>query len=219
MKKILFLIASLSTFLNIFAQNSNALDTEADAILKAVSSKYHAYKSSKIEIELNIELPDNAENQKIDVVAWFKGDKFKLELKDQILITDNVSLWNYLIKPQELQISDYDQSDPMFSPSIIFNLYTSDYVYRVKEEFKDANGVQYKVVELSPKNKDQEFYKIDLKIAVDKKVIHSAKIYEKSGMRYTYKIKKFTPNPELSDSFFKFDASKYPVVTTSDLRF
>lgn len=218
MKKTIVLLITFITYLGVFAQN-NALDTEADAILKAVSTKYQAYKTSKIEIELTIELPDNDENQKIDVVAWLKGDKFKLELKDQILITDNVSLWNYLIKQKELQISDYDQSDPMFSPSIIFNLYTSEYVYRVKEEFKDANGVQYKIIELSPKNKDQEFFKIDLKIAVEKKEIHSAKIYEKSGMRYTYKINKFTPNLELTDSFFKFDSTKYPVITTSDLRF
>ena len=200
------------------AQN-NALDAEADALLKAVSAKYEKYTTAKIDLRLEIDLPEIEENQVMDVQAWIKGDKFKVDMKDQMFVSDNVTIWNYLKEYNEVQINDYEESDAIFSPSILFKLYTKDYVYRLKEEYKNSAGKIIKVVELTPINKDQEFFKIELKIEQATSSIVEAKIYEKSGMRYTYTIKSFTPNVPLDADFFKFKPELYKGIEITDSRF
>lgn len=200
------------------AQN-NALDAEADALLKTVSAKYQKYATAKIDLKLVIDLPEVDENQVMEVQAWIKGDKFKIEMKDQMFISDNVTIWNYLKEYNEVQINDYEAEDAMFSPSILFNLYTKDYVYRLKEEYKNSTGQLIKVVELTPIKKDQNFFKIELKIDFVNTSIIEAKIYEKSGMRYTYTIKSLTPNITLDADFFKFKPELYKGIQISDSRF
>lgn len=214
-----YMILILSLLISFsFAQSEN-LDAEADALLKAVTTKYKSYKTAKIDLKLLIDLPEIKENQETMVKAWLKGDMFKVELKDQMFVSDNITIWNYLKEYNEVQINNYEKTDAIFSPSIIFNLYTKDYIYRLKEEYKNSAGVLVKVLDLTPINKDQNFFKIELKINNDKKEIIEARIFEKSGMRYTYTINTFTPNVSLEDSFFKFDPSKYKDIEIIDARF
>lgn len=211
---ILFIVLGLS----IVAQDNKIVDVEADKILSDLSAKYKTYKTAEMNVALTIDLPDVDENQIMDVRVWIKGDKFKIELKDQVFISDNKTLWNYMKEYNEVQINNYEESDAIFSPSVIFNLYKADYIYRMKESYKNSAGTLIKVLELAPINKDQNFFKIDL--AVDSKnSIVEAKIYERSGTRYVYKIKDIKPNVELSDSFFTFDPSKYKDIEVIDARF
>ncbi|MCD8528421.1 MAG: outer membrane lipoprotein carrier protein LolA [Chitinophagales bacterium] len=198
---------------------TNALDAEADVLLKNVIAKYKKYTTSKMDILLTVDIPDSDEDEKIDLTAWLKGDKFKIDMADQMFVSDNVTIWNYLKEFNEVQINNYDQGDAMFSPSIIFNLYAKDYLYRIKEEYKNSAGKLIKVIELTPVKKDNEFFKIDLKVENDTYTIVEAKIYERSGYRYIYKIKSFTPNVPLTDDFFKFDTSKYKDIEIIDARF
>lgn len=218
MKNMRNLLILAFLFSSAFAQG-NALDAEADAILKSVSAKYQKYTTAKMDIQLVINLPEVKESQVSDVKAWIKGDMFKIELKDQMFVSDNVTLWNYLKEYNEVQINDYEASDAIFSPSILFNLYSKDYIYRLKEEYKNAAGKLIKVIELTPVNKDQNFFKIDLAVDYANNTIVEAKIYERSGMRYTYTIKSLTPNLTLEDSFFKFNPEKYPGIEVIDARF
>lgn len=214
-----YLILILTTLISFtFAQNT-VLDAEADALLKAVTLKYKSFKTAKIDLKLLIDLPEVKENQEAMVKAWLKGDQFKVELEDQMFVSDNITIWNYLKEYNEVQINNYEKSDAIFSPSIIFNLYNEDYSFRLKEEYKNSAGVLIKVIELTPIKKDQNFFKIELKINEAKKEIVEAKIYEKSGMRYTYTINKFTPNVPLEDSFFKFDPSQFKDIEIIDARF
>lgn len=214
---------SLFSFLLMFIcisllAQENVLDPEADKLLSELSVKYKNIKSAEMLVALTIDLPDVDDNQIMDVKVWIKGDKFKIELKDQEFISDNVTLWNYMKEYNEVQINNYEESDAIFSPSVIFNLYKADYIYRMKESYKNSVGSLIKVIELVPINKNQNFFKIDL--AVDSKNnIVEAKIYERSGTRYIYKIKDMKPNVELSDSFFTFNPSKYKDIEVIDARF
>lgn len=215
--KLLINIIFLSLTFSVFAQ-VNSSSEDAEKLLKDVAAKYKAYKTAEMNINLIIDLPEADDDQAIDVKAWMKGDKFKIELSDQVFISDNVTLWNYLKEYNEVQINNFEESDAIFSPSVIFNLYQEDYIYRIKESYKDKAGLTVNVIELSPIDKEQNFFKIDL--AVDSKnTIVEAKIYERSGMKYIYKINSLKPNVELNDTFFKFDPSKYPNIEIIDARF
>ena len=214
--KTIFLLIVTTNF--IFAQNS-ALDKEADALLKSVSEKYQKFNSAKMDLTLTINLPEIEEDQVSEVKAWFKGDMFKVELLDQMFVSDNVTIWNYLKEYNEVQINDYNEDEAMFSPSMLFDLYSNDYIYRLKEEYKTSSGKLIKVIELTPVDKDQSFFKIDLKVSPADKSIIESKIYERSGMHYVYKINAFTPDLTLEDEFFKFNPEEYDDIDITDARF
>ena len=217
--RILMSAVSMVLFLNLINAQSNALDNQADQLLQAVSAKYKQYKTAELSINLSIDLPEVEEDQTIKVKAWFKGDKFKVDLGDQIFVSDNVTMWNFFKEYNEVQVSDYIVEEVLFTPSMLFDVYSEDYIYRVKEEYKNVNGEQIKVIELTPVNKDMEFFKIDLSVNQSKNTIVSSKIYERSGMRYTYEINMFTPNVALDDSFFIFKVDEYEDIQVTDTRF
>jgi len=217
--RILMSAVSMVLFLNLLNAQSNALDNQADQLLQAVSAKYKQYKTAELSINLSIDLPEVEEDQTIKVKAWFKGDKFKVDLGDQIFVSDNVTMWNFFKEYNEVQISDYIAEEVLFTPSMLFDVYSEDYIYRVKEEYKNVNGEQIKVIELTPVNKDMDFFKIDLSVNQSKNTIVSSKIYERSGMRYTYEINTFTPNVSLDDSFFIFKVDEYDDIQVTDTRF
>jgi outer membrane lipoprotein carrier protein len=200
------------------SQNSNALDPQADKLLSDVSKKYKTYKTAQIELDLLIDIPDTNDDEKLKVKAWLSGEKFRIELEDQIFISDNVYIWNYMKSYNELQINHFDGVDAIFSPSVIFNMYSNDYIYRTKEEYKTSAGKSIKVIELTPTDKSKDFFKIDLTVNQTDMEINKLKIYEKSGIHYIYSIVKFVPNPLLDKDFFTFKVEDYKGVKVSDLR-
>jgi outer membrane lipoprotein-sorting protein len=71
-------------------------------------------------------------------------------------------------------------------------------------------------IELTPIDKTKTFHKVLLYI--DKSMIASTKIFEKSGSRYTYTVSNLKSDAALTDQSFVFDAKKYPGVEVVDLR-
>lgn len=203
--------------LNALAQGADMpIDAEADALLKEVSAKYKSNSTAKIELELIIELPEYDTEEAMEVVTWVKGDMFKIDLPGQVFVSDNVTMWNYMKEYDEVQINNFDASNAVFSPSVIFDMYNDKYIYRMKESFT-KDGAKYNVVELVPIDKDEEFFKIELTIDMKDKSIAQSKVFEKSGTKYIYKINSFTPNVPLADDFFTFDVKN--IATVVDLRF
>lgn len=213
----LWMIGAL--FFNALAQGgNNSLDPAAEKLLNDISRKYKTFKTSKVELDLIINIPESPAPEKLAVKAWLDGNKFRVEMDDQIFISDNKYIWNYMKSYNELQINNFDESDAMFSPSVIFTMYNDNFIYRTKEEYKNAAGKNIKVIELTPVDKTKDFFKIDLTINQTDMEIMRSKIYEKSGIHYTYDIKKFTPNVVLDKDFFIFKTENYKGVKVSDLR-
>ena len=186
-------------------------DSEAASLLEKISNKYKNYKTSKIEVKLIIDIPDNEKDVETNATAWLKGDMYKIEFDDKILMSNTESQWMYLKEVNELQISDYNESSMIFLPSKILNVYSSDYLYHMREEYKNSKGELIKEIELSPANKEMEIFKIVVSINTTTMQIIQTTMFEKSGFKYSYKILNLEPNVALDNSFFEFDMKKYNI--------
>ena len=78
------------------------------------------------------------------------------------------------------------------------------------------NGKPMQEVELTPIDKTKAFHKV--LVYVDKSVINTTKVFEKTGNRYTYSVNNMTTNGNIADATFNFDAKQYPGVEVVDLR-
>ena len=133
------------------------------------------------------------------------------------MINDGKTLWTYLPEAKEVNIDNFDPTSDDLNPSKIFDVYKKGFKYLHMGDATEA-GVVCDVVDLVPEKKDAQYFKIRMNISKKDKSIQNFIMFDKSGNRYKYTISKFTPNAAITDSYFSFDAKKYPGVEVIDLR-
>jgi outer membrane lipoprotein-sorting protein len=209
--------------ISLFAQ-SNLNDKEAGALLQASAAKYKQYKTLTADFTLTIirpkQKPEESDAKYTETQTgkvWLKGDKFKLSLMGNEIFCDGKNIWTCLAKSKECQLNDYIESDEIFSPGKIFDLYQAGYAYQIKEK-KNYGAKAVTVIEMAPSNRKVSFFKIDVGLDDATKEVLEVKVYEKNGTRYIYKLDKVETELSLIDSFFTFDNKKNPSVKVIDLR-
>lgn len=213
MKKVVLVVAVLVLGLQAIAQG----DKKAKEILNGVSAKYRSYKSMKAEFSYTLENPQAKikETQVGNIIL--SGSKYRLGIAGQEVICDGKTIWTYMKEAKEVQVNDVDPDAEGIKPSEIFTMYEKGFMYKFVEE-KKVGKQTLQNLELTPTDKTKNFFKIKLTVDKASKQIVKSIIYEKTGNKYTYAIKAFTPNFAVNAGTFSFDTKKYPGVEVVDLR-
>jgi len=213
MKNLKLLLLLLCTTTVVFGQN----DLRSQTILKKLSKNYRTYKTIQADVAFTIDNKKEniKENQKGRVIM--KGDKFRLELGEQTLISDGKTLWAYLKEMNEVTISPFEPTEGELSPTNLFTIYEKGFEsYYVGETNRGKNKLHN--IDIVPTDKKKSFFKIRLVIDRQKEQIAQAIVFDKNGTLYTYDINNFVTNVPVADTQFGFDKSKYPGVEVVDLR-
>jgi len=202
-----------------FAQEASKdkVDAEAQEILDKVSIKYEAYKTIKSGFEMLVDLPETDDDEMQKGIFYLQGDSYKIEMDETTIITDAKTQWTHLKEVEEVQISDYEPEENGITPSEIFTIYKKDYSYYYNGK-DEVEGNSYHTIDLTPNDKEQAFFKIRLWINSENDHIEQAKVFDKNGNKYIYKIIDFEPNVELAADFFSFDEKKHEEIEIIDLR-
>jgi outer membrane lipoprotein-sorting protein len=192
-------------------------DKKAQDILKAVSAKYNSLKSMSAQFRIISEdqKQKTSETQSGSLVV--KGNKYKLTLKGQDVISDGNTSWTYLKESNEVQVNEIIKNDDAITPANIFTIYEKGFSSKYIGE-KKIDNVQIQQIELIPDDAKKTFFKIQIHVNKAEKIITSAKIFERNGTIFSYVIDKFKTNVEAPESMFVFDKSKYPGIEVVDLR-
>jgi len=220
MKKVYsMLLLMLAVVFNINAQAPKGMgnsDPDAKKVLDAVSAKFKTYKSVQAKFLLKIE---NASGKSIGTktgTVYMKGTKYRISVTGQEIYCDGSNIWTYDKASKEVTINKIDPSANSITPQKLFtNFYDKDFLYKLNGNVA-VNGKQMQEVELTPIDKTKAFHKV--LVYVDKSVINTTKVFEKTGNRYTYSVNNMTTNGNIPDDTFVFDAKKYPGVEVVDLR-
>lgn len=213
MKKFVFLIFSLLVVQVTFAQ----YDAQALATLDAMSKKYKAYTSFEANITTTMTNETEGVKEEYKGKITVKGDKYKLVMSEQEIINNGTTQWTYIPAAKEVTVDNYDATSDEINPSKIYEIYKKGFKYLHNGEHTEA-GVVVEEIDLVPEKKDAQFFKIKMLITKKDRSIQSWTMMDKSGNKYKYTISKFTPNVTVADTFFVFDAKKYPGVDVTDLR-
>jgi len=226
MKKIIAFVFLSLILASLYAQDkpTPVTDPEAGALLEKAAAKYKSTNGIEAEFTLttvNPKLKPEDDDSKYTTndngKLYMKGRAFKLVMNGNEIYCDGKTIWSYSPKTNEVQINDYEESQETFSPTKIFSAYKDGYSYQIKEK-KTYQGKNITVIELAPTNRKVSFFKIDVGLEDGTNNLLESKIYEKSGVRYIYKINKLSSGVSLDNSFFVFDKKKYLNVKTTDLR-
>ena len=181
-----------------------------------MSAKYKAYKSMQVGFSFVLENTREKLSQEQKGTAYVKGTKFRVDLGDQSLFCDGKTLYTFSKDANEVNVSDFKPGDDI-NPANVFTAYQKGFKYSISTE-PMANTPTQAVVDLTPEDVKKPVYKIRLTINKLTNDLISARIFEKSGTRYTYKILKMDANKVMADNTFVFDKKKYPGVSVTDLR-
>jgi len=213
MKKITTIATLILISMSVFAQG----DKKAKDILSGVSSKYRSYKSMKADFSYTLENPTAKIKETQSGSIILSGVKYRLAIAGQEVICDGKTIWTFMKEAKEVQVNSVDPAEGGIKPNEIFTMYEKGFLYKFVDEKKVGGKVQQNI-ELTPTDKTKNFFKIKLTVDKASKQIVKSVIFEKTGNRYTYAIKEFTPNFAVNAGTFMFDAKKYPGVEVVDLR-
>ena len=181
MKKLILLLLILSGInLKMHAQT----DAKAKAILAEVSKKYKSYHGIKSDFTFILESPQNKMKESQQGTLYAKGNKYKVVMTDQDMISDGKSQWTYLKKDKEVQVSNADNNAEAMNPAKIFTLYETGFKYLYTGDQKVGAKV-YQMIDLSPVDTKRSYFKIRLGIDKTAKQIASMLIFDKNGNKYT----------------------------------
>lgn len=214
MKKIFSLLLAALLFVNI-AQAQQ--DPKASKILDAMSQKYAAMKAFKADFAQTMENSSAKVKETMDGNIVVSGDKYRLGVSGQEVISNGKLMWTFLKDANEVTITESDDEAEAMAPSRIFDMYKKGYKYSFAGT-ETMDGGKYDVIELSPDDRKNPIYKVRLYINQKDKTLKSWEMFRNNGSRYTYTIKNFEANPTLASDAFTFNKAKYKGVNVVDLR-
>jgi len=213
-KQILFAaLAATLTTLPAAAQQ----DPKAAKILDAVSAKYTALKSFQASFTQTLENPAAKLRQNITGEVLVSGQKYHLTASGQEVINDGKTTWTYLKNENEVNVSESDPANQDMSPTQMYSMYKKGYKYQLLKPVKEA-GATYDQIELTPENKANDVFKVQLLVSQADKSVRSVKTFKKNGTRTTFMLKNFKANVPVTANTFAFDKAAHKGVKVVDLR-
>ena len=211
------LITCTALFLFNIASAQIAKQNKAEKLVERISKRYKAFKTIKADFVYTIENKQqkSVEKQKGNILV--KGNKFKLDIANQLIICDNKTIWTYSREVNEVQINNYTPKEGAIRMDDLFTMYGKGFLYKTLETKKEGNK-EIVVMELTPKDKKKKFFKIKLTVDKTNQTILNSQVFEKSGTIHNYSVTNQVPNIKYEDNQFVFDIKKYPGIEVIDLR-
>jgi len=213
-KAILLLLALTLSIPAAFSQQ----DKKAKQILDKLSAKTKSYASIRTEFSYSLVNKDRKINKVQNWKLWLKGDSYRLDMGDQMLISDGKAVWKVLKSDKEVEISLPTSGEDALNPKNIFTMYEKGFKNKYIKEGKVGTKVVH-IIELYPINPKSKDYSI-IRLFIDKTAIQIVKseVVGNNGNIYTYEIKKFTANESTEQGFFNYKATEFPGFEVNDLR-
>lgn len=174
---------------------------DAQEIIKKVQSKYNTIKDAQASYSQSIKYSSGSSQSSSGTIYIQKEDKYRIESKNEVIVTDGVTSWSYSKKKKQVVIDNYKNDGNTFSPNKFLFSYPENF-YSDLEGTETVSGTECYLLKLTPRHKGSVK---SAKIWVDKEDNLIRKItINSSESGTTYTLKKITLDAGLSSSKFSF---------------
>ncbi len=189
----------------------------AKATLDQVSKKYDSYRTMMADFSF---VATQADGQQYNDSGSLKldkaGNKYRIKLNAQEIISDGKSVWSILPEDKEIQVSEVDNSAETLGPQNLFTFYRTGYTYTALADERAGNQ-SLKAIQLTPTDKSSSYAKIKLRINGNNH-IHDITVYDKASSSYTYTVNALYVNQKIPQSTFTFQKNQFKDFELVDLR-
>jgi outer membrane lipoprotein carrier protein len=174
---------------------------DAQEIIKNVQSKYSSTSDATANYSQSVKYSSGKSVSSSGTIYIQKEDKYRIETKNDIIVTDGVTSWAYSKKKNQVVIDDYKNDGNTFSPNKFLFSYPVNF-YSDLDGDENVSGNDCYVLKLKPRNKGPIK---EARICVDKSSYLIRKItISSSESTTTYILKKITLDSGVSSSKFTF---------------
>jgi outer membrane lipoprotein-sorting protein len=210
------IIASFFILLSTIAFSQT--DKKAQEILDGLSKKYKSMKSIKAVFSIEIKNEKDKSKQVQNGTIFIKGQKYKLQIAGQEIISDGKTRWTYVKDANEVQIDHQKTDENSITPTNVFTMYEKGWKSKYNGEEQKKNST-YQLIELVPVDaKSKNIFKVKLTIDKNQKTISTAVMYDKNGSIQTLTIDKFIADGAGDDAIYIFNSGSYAGAEILDLR-
>lgn len=134
-------------------------------------------------------------------IQFKKNNKFRIELKDQLLITDGKTVWNHNTKQKKVIITRFDSEPSVLS----LDKFILEYPQECEVSFTGDSS--QKIIQLIPKKKNPEFKSI--KIYPDEtSLLSKVEFTDANGNYFSFEFSNVKLNENLNDRQFSYIVPK-----------
>jgi outer membrane lipoprotein carrier protein len=195
-------------------------DPEAKKILDQFSDKTRLYSAFQAKFTILTENHQSNESTERKGVILIKGNKYKIELNDNLIFFNGKEIFNYIPSSNEVSIlkpNKKNEDDFLGNPSNLFKIYLTDYKFKYLGEITSRSMKCFEV-DLYPKELNKKYSILKMLINKEKLELVSAKLVMKSGIQYVIQIDSFDGKAIASDKDFNFDVKAHKGIEVNDLR-
>jgi len=191
----------------LFAGQPRAQD--ANAIAQRLQQRYRALDA------LQADFVQTVGGTTLRGTLTVRGDAFRIELPNQTLVSDGVTLWSYSPEDNQVVVQDYAEEDLGFSIGMVFTDYLQ--VFRPTGATRATmNGVRHDVLALVPREAGGPVRDATLYVRSSDAVPTRVRVHDVEGRTLAFDLSNVRLNPRLSSDAFTF---RYPRgVEVIDLR-
>lgn len=189
---------------------------DAEEILREVTEKTKSYTSIKIDFTYSMDNPGAKIHESEKGSLLVKGEKYRLNIAGQIVISDGSTIWTYLPDANEVQVNSVEEDENAITPTKMLTSWSENYKAKLVDEQKKGTNTYY-IIDLKPME-NKTYTNVELTIDKLLKRIVKMAVQDNNGNTFSYVVDNFKPNILIDPSDFTFNPSEHLGVDVIDMR-
>lgn len=178
---------------------------DAGDILKRLEKKYDSVHDVKVSFSQHVRFGvTEAEQSFSGTLVMRKGNKYRIELEEQTIVTDGKTVWSYSKYNHQVVIDNYKEDPNSFSPDKVLVNVPDRYGAAILGKEKLANQ-ETTIVKLNPKDSKSTVQWMKLWVDDDESLMRKVQVLDVSDNLTTYVVDSIALNTGVKESQFRFD--------------
>lgn len=174
-----------------------AYGQSAEEVAQRLQQRYRALNS----IQANF--VQTVGNTRLDGTLFVRGDAFRIELPDQVLISNGATVWSYSENDNQVVVQDYNEDELGFSIGQLFTNYLA--VFRVTGATSATlDGVGHDVLAMVPRDAGSTVRDATLYVRSEDAVPTKVRVRDVNNTTLAFDLTQVQLNPRLSNETFTF---------------
>ncbi|MBO6117269.1 MAG: outer membrane lipoprotein carrier protein LolA [Bacteroidales bacterium] len=195
-------------------RNGVVIDKTAQKIVDNVAAQMKKDTPFSFSFTFNIQDEDGKQQGKGTFVSNNAQYSIVTDMFSQF--SNGTTIWNYIKKTNEVEITDVEDGNTMFNFVKIINTSVKNFRPKLIRQEK-FNNVNCNIIDLTPL-KQGNISKIRIYSSTSNNRLQKIEMHTYSGSKYIYTFTNYKPNITAAAKDFTFDKTKYPNVKIVDLR-
>jgi outer membrane lipoprotein-sorting protein len=183
------------------AGQAAAQSTNATAVAQRLQAQYRTIRT------LQAQFTQTTGEQRLSGTLSVRGEAFRLDLGNQVLVTDGTTLWSYSRDDAQVIVQDYDPAQVGFSVGQIFTGYLD--VFRVTGATRARiGGIRHDVLSLRPRASGSTVRDATLYVRSTDAIPTRVRVRDTNGGTLAFDLSNVRLNPSLPATTFRFTAPR-----------